>query len=159
MKRQLEQINDWEKLACEAKFRPADMAALCLTSLRQLQRFFRARFHQTPGKWTREVRCRLARQLVTEGWSCKAIVIDLGFVDHSHLCHEFRNFYGVNPRGLAPQWRERAQVLRPVATAANDAQPERTQRTSLARAGYFNAFSATNVLSGRSPGSASSLET
>src|SRR5258707_274006 len=104
MNEQLLQIHDWEGLAREANFRPASMAALCTTSLRQLQRFFARHFHQTPRDWTRELRCRIARQLISQGWSSKAVVNELGFVDHAHLCHEFRTFYGAPPRTFAPMW-------------------------------------------------------
>ncbi len=105
MQSQLIQIEDWESLARQAHFRPTEMAALCPTSLRHLERFFGMRFHQTPGEWTRELRCRLARQLIAAGWSNKAVVNELGFVDHAHLCHEFKRIYGVPPREFAPRWR------------------------------------------------------
>jgi AraC-like DNA-binding protein len=123
----LDNINDWEGLAREAHFRPADMAALCLTSLRHLQRFFETRFNQTPGKWSRELRCRIARQLVSQGWSCKAIVIDLGFVDHAHLCHEFKRIYGVNPRKFAPGWVKSAKASIGPDKSSHDAVPSRSR--------------------------------
>src|SRR6266404_1861201 len=94
----LSNIQNWEKLAQEAAFQPAVMAALCPVSLRQMQRFFAERFEKTPREWARELRCRLARQLITQGWSSKAVAADLGFVDASHLCREFKRVYGVSPQ-------------------------------------------------------------
>ena len=98
----LAHILNWEKLAKEAKFHPATMAALCPISLRQLERFFIERFKQTPLEWARQLRCRLACQLITQGWSNKAVVAELGFANESHLCHEFRRFYAAPPQTFAP---------------------------------------------------------
>ena len=95
-------IEDWETLARQAGFHPADMAALCPISLRQMQRFFAANFEKTPSEWARELRCRLARQLIAEGWSSKAVVLELGFFDGSHLSREFRHFHGAPPQAFAP---------------------------------------------------------
>ena len=93
---------DWENLARQAKFQPGMMAALCSVSLRQLQRFFAEVFQQTPREWARERRCRIARQLVSEGWFNRAVAEELGYGNESHLCHEFKRFYGVPPQAFAP---------------------------------------------------------
>src|SRR5215471_12523725 len=114
MNGQLSKIGDWEQLARVARFRPADMAALCPTSLRQLQRYFDMHFKQSPGEWTRGLRCRIARQLMSQGWSSKAVVLELGFVDNSHLCHEFKKHYGVAPGTFAPRWKAEADNSRDV---------------------------------------------
>jgi len=98
----LAHIPDWERLAKEARFQPSIMAALCPISLRQMERFFVRRFHQTPNEWARQLRCRLARQLIAEGWSSKAIVAELAFAGGSHLGREFRRFYGASPQTFAP---------------------------------------------------------
>jgi AraC-like DNA-binding protein len=94
-------ISDWEKLAREAAFQPAVMAARCPISLRQMQRFFAARFDKTPTEWVRELRCRLARQLIAEGWSNRAVAIELRFANESHVCHDFKRVFGVSPQRLA----------------------------------------------------------
>jgi len=98
-------IQDWEKLAREAKFQPAIMAALCLVSLRQMQRLFGQQFNKTPREWTRELKCRIARQLILQGWANKAVVEELGFGNESHLCHEFKRMYGSPPQSFAPRFR------------------------------------------------------
>ena len=102
MSGRLHRIGNWVKLAREARFRPAEMAALCPVSLRQLERFFIKEFKQTPTEWTRELRCRLARRLISEGWSNKAVTTELQFADESHFCHEFKRIYGVCPQTYAP---------------------------------------------------------
>src|SRR5689334_14739541 len=98
----LTQIHDWESLARATGFRPENMAALCGVSLRHLERIFAAELNQTPIRWARQLRCRLARDLISQGWSNKAVVRELGFSDEAHLCHEFQHFYGKPPRSFAP---------------------------------------------------------
>jgi transcriptional regulator GlxA family with amidase domain len=111
MSGRLTRIQDWEKLAAEAEFQPAVMAAMCPVSLRQLERFFAKQFNKPPSEWTRELKCRLARELITKGWSNKAIVAELGFGNESHFCHEFKRVYGVSPQSLAPVYgQSRANV-------------------------------------------------
>jgi AraC-like DNA-binding protein len=95
-------VVDWERLARAAKFHPAGMADLCSISVRQMERFFLREFKTSPREWARVLRCRLARQFISEGWSSKAVVAELGFVDGSHLGREFRKFYGVAPQSVAP---------------------------------------------------------
>lgn len=91
-------LQDWEALAQQSAFQPARMAAGCPISLRQLQRCFASRFGKTPRAWTRELRCRLACPLIAQGWSNRAVAIELGYADESHFCHEFKRCYGVSPQ-------------------------------------------------------------
>jgi AraC-like DNA-binding protein len=95
-------IQDWEKLARDARFQPALMADRCAISLRQMQRFFVSNFAKTPRQWTRELRCRLALNLISEGWSTKAVSLELYFAHGSHFCREFKRIYGNSPQTFAP---------------------------------------------------------
>lgn len=97
---------DWERLARDARFHPADMAALCSISLRQLERFFAHQRREHLGAWARELRCRLARNLISQGWSNKAVFSEFGFANEAHLCHEFKIFYGKPPQSFAPTYRQ-----------------------------------------------------
>src|SRR2546423_8679220 len=92
----------WEKLAGRAEFDPETMAALCLISLRQLERHFDSYLHQTPKKWLVELRCRLAQDLILQGYSTKAAAAQLKFASESHLCHAFKKVFGVSPQTFAP---------------------------------------------------------
>jgi AraC-like DNA-binding protein len=95
-------VQDWEDLARQARFAPAIMADLCLISLRQLERYFSRQFRKTPRAWTRELRCRLAIRLVSQGWSTKAIAYELKYASESHFCHEFKKALGSTPQTFAP---------------------------------------------------------
>ena len=44
MSSHLLKVDDWEKLAADARFQPERMASLCSVSLRQLERFFKLQF-------------------------------------------------------------------------------------------------------------------
>jgi AraC-like DNA-binding protein len=81
------------------------IAGLCSISLRQLERFFVERFNRTPTSWAREVRCRLARKLVQEGWRGKEIANTLHYANESHLCREFKRAFGLPPRSFAVKQR------------------------------------------------------
>src|SRR5216683_784157 len=102
MSGRLLRVEKWEVLARQAEFQPVKMAALCSISLRQLERFFALRFGQTPGEWSRELKCRQALKLITEGYSNKAVVAELKFAGASHFCHEFKRVYGAAPQSFLP---------------------------------------------------------
>jgi len=101
MSGRLLRIEKWEALARQVDFHPAKMAALCSISLRQLERFFALRFGKTPGEWSRELKCRQALKLITEGYSNKAVVAELKFASGSHFCHEFKKIYGISPQSFS----------------------------------------------------------
>ena len=68
---------DWEEVAKQAKFKPSRMATLCAISERHLQRIFKRHLRQTPSHWLRELQCRLAKQLIAQGYSSKAAAAEL----------------------------------------------------------------------------------
>lgn len=105
MSKRLQRIQDWEALARMADYEPGTMAALCPISLRQLERHFLLHFQKSPTQWVRELRCRLAQQLVIQGYSNKAIVAELEFASESHFCHEFKKVFGASPQSFAPVFR------------------------------------------------------
>lgn len=113
MRGRLSRIRDWEGLARRANYDPATMAALCPASLRQLERFFLARFGQTPREWMRDVRCRLARKYAAEGWSTKAIAAELKYPSVSAFCHEFKRVCGASPQSFGPIYCKKPEALKP----------------------------------------------
>ena len=108
--RHLSSFESWEKVARKAKFHPVAMAGVCTNSLRQLERFFVEHFNVSPKTWTRELRCQLARELIAQGWTSKAVAAELHFANDSHLCGEFKRLYGVPPRTFAPTFRQHENV-------------------------------------------------
>ncbi len=112
MNGRLLRVQDWERLAQEAEFTPAVMADLCFMSLRQLERFFKQQFNRTPTCWTRQLRCRLAIDLIRQGWSTKAVARELKYADESHFCHEFKKACGTAPQSFAPSYPGAGVVLR-----------------------------------------------
>src|SRR6476660_6370618 len=81
----LSSVGNWQVVAHRAKFRPASMAALCSISLRQLERHCASQFHTTPRSWTQHLRLCVAKELISQGLSNKAVVAELGFTDNAHL--------------------------------------------------------------------------
>jgi AraC-like DNA-binding protein len=95
-------IEQWEQVAREADFNSAKMASLCSISERQLQRLFRQHLHCTPSHWLRELQCRLAKDLIGQGYSNKAAANELKFANESHFCREFKKVFGTSPQSFAP---------------------------------------------------------
>src|SRR5437870_1144759 len=112
MSSRLQRIEKWETLARQANFQPAEMAALCPISLRQLERFFKQHYDKTPTEWNRELRFRIAIELIGKGYSNKAASIELKFANQSHFCHEFKKVYGITPQSFAPMHGRKTEMSR-----------------------------------------------
>ncbi|HTL59652.1 MAG TPA: AraC family transcriptional regulator [Candidatus Limnocylindrales bacterium] len=93
---------DWERVAKQAEFKPNKMASLCSMSERHLQRIFKKYLQCTPGQWLRELQCRLAKELIAQGYSSKAAAAELNFATDAHFCREFKKVFGVSPQNFAP---------------------------------------------------------
>jgi transcriptional regulator GlxA family with amidase domain len=90
-----------EQLAKEAGFQPPSLAWICGCSQRQLERKFQRELQTTPGRWLRELQCRLAIELVMEGCSNKEVAQLLHFANGFHFGREFKKIYGVSPQAYA----------------------------------------------------------
>ena len=101
MRTVLQAIQNWEELAAKAEFQAGRLSLLCRVSPRQLQRFFKLRFNTSPSDWLRQRRCLLAKNLLAQGWSNKAVASDLRYADPSHFCHEFKKTFRTSPRLFA----------------------------------------------------------
>ena len=93
---------DWERMAKNADFRPAKMASLCSISERHLQRIFKKYLQCTPSRWLRDLQCRLAKELISQGYSSKAAAAELKFATEAHFCREFKKIFGASPQCYAP---------------------------------------------------------
>jgi len=92
----------WEQLARVGDFNSVKLASICGISDRQLQRIFRRSFNCTPSRWMRDLQCRLARELIEQGYSNKAASSELKFASESHFCREFKRVFGASPQTFAP---------------------------------------------------------
>lgn len=110
MSARLLRIHQWDQLAWDADFEPAKMATLCCVSLRQLQRFFAEQHQQTPRQWLRELRCELAKELISQGFSTKAAAAELKFGSESHFCREFKRVFKASPQTFAPTYTGRTRL-------------------------------------------------
>src|ERR1700746_362988 len=102
MSRMVVRTQDWEQVARQAEFKPAKMATLCSMSERHLQRIFKKHLQRTPSQWLRELQCRLAKQLISQGYSSKAAAAELNFATDAHFCREFKKVFGTPPQTFAP---------------------------------------------------------
>lgn len=93
---------EWERVAQSAEFNVASIASLCGLSQRQLQRIFKSELRCTPSRWLRELRCRLAKRLILQGYSSKAAAAELKYATNAHFCREFKKVFGVSPQCFAP---------------------------------------------------------
>jgi len=95
-------VQDWERLAREAEFKPSKMALLCAVSERHLQRIFKRSLSCTPRHFLRELQCGLALDLIQQGYSSKAAAAELKFATEAHFCREFKRVFGASPQTFAP---------------------------------------------------------
>ena len=79
------------ELAEMANFEANELARLCLSCTRQLQRKFRHQFGRTPQSWLNERRMMSARQRLLAGEPVKKVAFDLGFKQVSHFYRQFKS--------------------------------------------------------------------
>jgi len=93
---------DWERLAREAQFSAAQMAALLRISERHLQRLFKKKMRCSPSCWLRELKCRMGKELISRGYTSKGAAAELEFATVAHFCREFKKVFGAPPQSFAP---------------------------------------------------------
>jgi AraC family transcriptional regulator len=104
-RRPLKKKRAWLRLAREAKFNAADMAALCGITLRQLERHAQQVFGCPPQQWLDEQRMIAADVLLRETDTIKEVAIQLGYSQASHFCRQFKQYFGFTPSQFIKQCR------------------------------------------------------
>jgi AraC-like DNA-binding protein len=102
MRQRLLRVRDWEAIARQSGFDPAQLAAACFVSQRQLERFFATQFRTTPRDWLLRLRCQMASELIARGYSTKAVARELNFSNEQIFCRAFKKIYCVPPQTFAP---------------------------------------------------------
>ncbi|HWY75229.1 MAG TPA: helix-turn-helix domain-containing protein [Verrucomicrobiae bacterium] len=88
----------WRDAISRSGWRAARLARQLDVSRRQLQRYTRAMFHQSPQDWLDEQRLKVAGDQLQKLRSAKRVAYELGFKQLSHFSREFKRFHGLSPR-------------------------------------------------------------
>jgi AraC-like DNA-binding protein len=94
-------VEDWESLARKAGYHSCVLACHCQSSVRQLERFFRDRFGQSPQEWLDAARLKRATALLLEGRPVKEVAFEVGFKHPSHFIRWFRSWLECTPMSFA----------------------------------------------------------
>ena len=97
MASKLERIDDWISLASQLRFNIHELATHCHVSVRQMERFFKRSFQESPETWLKHVRLQQAQSLLIGGRTVKEVAHSLCFRQVSHFCREFKRFTGSTP--------------------------------------------------------------
>jgi AraC-like DNA-binding protein len=116
MSGRLDHITDWVALAKGARFRVAKVASACGLSPRQLERCFQAQHHAAPHPWLRDLRMRLAVELIGDQTPIKVVAFDLGYKDPAHFTQDFKRYFGVCPSRFNPRQPGAILQTQPVAS-------------------------------------------
>src|SRR5258708_17791004 len=88
--------------ARDAAYQPATFAALCHLSLRQLERIFFAKRHESPRAWLDNIRLHDAKEGLVQGEFVKVVALQVGFSQSKHFSRWYRRLTGVNPSEPVP---------------------------------------------------------
>ena len=99
-------VEDWAYLAKQAKYDSELMARLLNVCPRQLRRYTRELFNNSPQEWLDERRLADASILLQGNDLVKTIAYELGFKTVAHFSKKFKAKYGVSPKEYK-EWREK----------------------------------------------------
>jgi AraC family transcriptional regulator len=100
----LDRITDWGALSERAGYRVGTLADRVGVTERQLRRYFRAKFGQSPHSWMAESRLQGVRELLAEGNPVKVVAIKAGYSQQGNLARQFKQYYHVSPSSIrSPQ--------------------------------------------------------
>lgn len=96
-------VDDWTDLAKQARYDSESLARLLNVGPRQLRRYTRNLFNNSPQEWLDERRLADAAILLQSKDLIKTIAFDLGFKTVSHFSNKFKVRYGISPKSYKAQ--------------------------------------------------------
>jgi AraC-like DNA-binding protein len=99
-------VEDWAYLAKQAKYDTELLARLLNVCPRQLRRYTRELFNNSPQEWLDERRLVDASILLQGNDLVKTIAYELGFKTAAHFSKKFKVRFGVSPKAYK-EWREK----------------------------------------------------
>jgi AraC-like DNA-binding protein len=90
-------LDEWHRMAKQSGYRVNHLTQELKISRRQLQRYTRQAFGQSPQRWLDDQRLKYAAELLQQSGSVKAVSFELGFKQVSHFSREFKLFHGLPP--------------------------------------------------------------
>jgi len=116
MKTCLDHDTDWVALAKNGNYCATKLASACGLSPRQLERRFHAMGRPAPHHWLRDLRMRLAVELIGDQTPIKVVAFDLGYKDPAHFTQDFKRYFGVCPSRFNPRQPGAILQTQPVAS-------------------------------------------
>lgn len=95
------------EIANQCRYRVKGLSDTLGVSSRQLEREFKSVLGLNPKWWLRQQRMLNARKLLLSGLSPKEITDELGFISENKCAEEFKEFYGIGPRQMIQEERQR----------------------------------------------------
>ena len=93
-------VAEWKRLAIEADYRASPLARLVGVSIRQLQRYTRAKFGLTPMAWLRQRKLVHTPGLLKRTKSASRVAEMLGYGNPGNFTRDFRKVYGFPPADI-----------------------------------------------------------
>lgn len=97
-------VEEWSNLAKAARYDPESLAQLLDVSSRQLRRYTRKLFNNSPREWLDEQRLTDAAFLLQGNKLIKSIAFNLGFKTVSHFSNKFKTRFGISPKSYKEQF-------------------------------------------------------
>ncbi len=90
-------LDEWRRMAQQSAYRVGFLTKVLKVSRRQLQRYTRQAFGESPQRWLAIERLIRAAEMLKQCRSVKAVSFELGFKQVSHFSREFKLYHGLPP--------------------------------------------------------------
>lgn len=97
MESRLDRIKDWSEIARSVAYSAQRLARCLNISDRQLRRYFKSHYGETPHRYLDRLRLGEASRALAEGGSVKEVAFRLRFKQPSHFSKKFKLSFGWSP--------------------------------------------------------------